>query len=453
MHYNIFMTKVKEPSVAGTFYPADSEALKKQIEEFKNNNHVDYEYKTRAIIVPHAGLIYSGLVAYQGINQLDRNIKTIFIFAPAHRAAFGGLALSSYDEWRLPFKNIKINQDINKELNGQFGAEFNDEAFSLEHSVEIQIPLIQSIFEDIDIVPILVGAQVPEIISDIIEKYYQNPDFGFIISSDLSHFLTDAEAQKLDLKTALMIESGNIEGFSYNQACGAIGICGLVDFAAKNKYSLIRVNMMNSSFVSNDKNRVVGYGSWILYEGTKNEFLKKYYSKYMLTLARKVILSKFDNSKIYTNHMPVFNELGACFVTLKKNDCLRGCIGSIIAHQSLINDLVQNAQKSAFSDPRFEPVEKDEVKDLTINISILSSPKKIDFKDENDLLDKIVPYQDGLIIKDGYNQAVYLPSVWEELSEKEMFLKSLKIKAGLHPDHFSPNFEAYRFYAQYIEEN
>ena len=170
----------------------------------------------------------------------------------------------------------------------------------------------------------------------------------------------------------------------------------------------------------------------------------------MLNLVEEIISSKFNNQKVMTNHLPVFEELGACFVTLKKQGHLRGCIGSIIAHQPLINDLINHANNSAFKDPRFNPVEESEIKDLEIDISLLSDPKPIDFKNEQDLLDKIVPYKDGIIIKDRNYQAVYLPSVWEELSEKELFLNSLKMKAGLSPDYFSDTFQAYRFEAQYI---
>jgi AmmeMemoRadiSam system protein A len=189
-----------------------------------------------------------------------------------------------------------------------------------------------------------------------------------------------------------------------------------------------------------------------LYEGTKNKFIKEYYSEYLLNLCRNVILSKFNKDTLYTGHAPVFTQLGACFVTLKKNNNLRGCIGSIIAHQPLINDIVEHAKDAAFRDPRFNPVEQNEVDSLTIDISILSEPQPMTFRDEQDLLEQIVPFSDGIIIKDKNRQAVYLPSVWEDLPDKAMFLNSLKIKAGLPPEHFSDTFEAYRFSTVYIEE-
>lgn len=447
------MTKIKEPSVANAFYSGDTTVLKKQLDDFAKQNGNHYEYKTRAVIVPHAGLIYSGQLAYEGISQLDKSIKNIFIFAPSHRVPFNGLALSGYDEWKTPLGTVKINQDVNSDIAETFDAEIYDEAFANEHSVEIEVPAIQHLFgNEISIIPVLIGKTNPQVITEIISEYYDNPEFGFVISSDLSHFHSDKEAQRIDSETAKMIESGNIQELRYEQACGAVGIYGLTEFANKNKFSLIRINLINSSLVSGDKSSVVGYGAWFLFESTKNEFIKKYYSEYLLKLCRNIILSRFNREKLYTGHAPVFNQLGACFVTLKKKGNLRGCIGSIISYQPLINDIVQHAQDAAFRDPRFNPVEENEVEDLTIDISILSEPKPITFKDEQDLLNQIVPFKDGIIIKDKGYQAVYLPSVWEDLPEKTLFLNSLKMKAGLPSDYFSDTFEAYRFSTVYIEE-
>ena len=447
------MMKIKEPAVANMFYSGNPEVLKAQLENFSLQSTNKYEYRTRAVIVPHAGLVYSGRLAHEGISQLDKNIKNIFIFAPAHRVAFDGLALTSFDKWQTPLGNIDINQDINKELTENFGAKIYDEAHREEHAAEVQVPFIQMLFKEIKIIPIVVGRENPDKITKIIERYYKDKDNGFIISSDLSHFLTDSNAKQIDLQTAEMIETGNIQGLKYEQACGALGIYGLTSFANQNNYSLIRINMYNSSLTTNDKTRVVGYGAWFLYEGTKNKFIKKYYSSYMLKLSRDIIKSRFNGENINTNHTEVFNETGACFVTLKKKGHLRGCIGSIIPHQPLISDLIQNTQNSAFKDPRFNPVSFDEIEHITIDISVLSVPKQIKFKDEADLMSQIVPNKDGIIIRDGRYQAVYLPSVWEELPDKNLFMRSLKMKAGLHPEYFSDTFEAYKFETEYIEEN
>ena len=447
------MKKIKYPAAAGTFYPNNALELKKQIEFFAQYCQNDYTYASRAVIVPHAGLIYSGRLAYEGISLLDRNLKNLFIFAPAHRVGFEGLSLSGFELWQTPLGEIEVNQQINNELKEKFNAQFFDKAFEYEHSIEVQLPLIQSVFKNVKIIPLLAGSADYQVISQIIKYYYDDKENGFIISSDLSHFLTDEKAKKIDAVTADMIETGNIDNFQYEQACGALGIAGLVDFANKKNYSLIRIGMHNSGLTTGDKTRVVGYGSWFLYEGQTNEFIKKYYSKLIIDICRQAIKSKFEPDIVEIKYPQVFSRIGACFVTLEKNNTLRGCIGSVIARRPLINDIIMNAKNSAFSDPRFLPVQQNEISQLKIAVSILSEPKKISFTDENDLLRQMRPNIDGIIIKDGIYQAVYLPSVWEQLPDKREFLETLKVKAGLKPDYFSDTFESYRFETVYIKEN
>lgn len=447
------MKKIKYPAAAGTFYPNNALELKKQIEFFAQYCQNDYTYASRAVIVPHAGLIYSGRLAYEGISLLDRNLKNLFIFAPAHRVGFEGLSLSGFELWQTPLGEIEVNQQINNELKEKFNAQFFDKAFEYEHSIEVQLPLIQSVFKNVKIIPLLAGSADYQVISQIIKYYYDDKENGFIISSDLSHFLTDEKAKKIDAVTADMIETGNIDNFQYEQACGALGIAGLVDFANKKNYSLIRIGMHNSGLTTGDKTRVVGYGSWFLYEGQTNEFIKKYYSKLIIDICRQAIKSKFEPDIEEIKYPQIFGRIGACFVTLEKNNNLRGCIGSVIARRPLINDIIMNAKNSAFSDPRFLPVQQNEISQLKIAVSILSEPKKMSFTDENDLLRQMRPNIDGIIIKDGIYQAVYLPSVWEQLPDKREFLETLKVKAGLNPDYFSDIFEAYRFETVYIKEN
>lgn len=446
------MAKIKEPSVAGSFYTDDAQALENQIESFAKYSKNPYEYKTRAVIVPHAGLVYSGRLAYEGISQIDSNVKNIFILAPAHKVGFEGIALSSFDKWKTPLGEIEVNQDICKKLAEKYNAKVNDDAIAPEHAIEIEVPIIQKVFDDVKIIPILIGKTDFRVISNILREYYPNKENGFVISSDLSHFLSDENARKLDNKTAQMIETGNLADFRYEQACGALGIAGLVEFANENNYSLIRIDMTNSSAATNDKSSVVGYGCWFLYEGDKNEFINKYYNNVLIDIVKIVLKTSFTNEKFSINYPRVLDEFGACFVTLEKFGQLRGCIGSIVAHQPLIRDLVQHAKDAAFNDYRFPQVAENELKDIKVSISLLTEPKRIIFANEKDLLNQMVPNIDGIIIKDGKYQAVYLPVVWEQLPNKKDFLNSLKVKAGLSPAYFSETFEAYRFESIYIKE-
>lgn len=450
------MKKIKSSSVAGKFYPKDKKELDSFLDDCFENNRKNYNYSARAIIVPHAGYVYSGQFASEGFQYLNKKAKNIFIIAPTHYIGIDGIAVSSADVWATPLGEISVNKEINQELVSAFGAKFNDIAIEPEHALEVQIPFIQELLPESKIVPILVGDASPEIITNLISHFWKDKDNVFIISSDLSHFHHDSEAQKIDKVTAEMIETQEISEFSSHQACGSIGILGLVEFAKQEEFSLIRINLKNSSVASGDKSRVVGYGSWLLFEGTKEKFVKDNYSELLLETCSKSILSGFETGRplrVEPSEFPeVLQQSGASFVTLEIDENLRGCVGSIIANQSLILDVAKNAFASAFSDTRFAPLSEEEYKYLNIAISLLSAPSRISFKDEMDLLNQIEQDIDGIIIQDGNYRAVYLPSVWEQLPDKKLFLNSLKQKAGLSPSHFSKTFEAYRFRTEYIKK-
>lgn len=136
---------------------------------------------------------------------------------------------------------------------------------------------------------------------------------------------------------------------------------------------------------------------------------------------------------------------GATFVTVEKEGRLRGCIGSLQAHRPLVTDLVENAYRAGFKDPRFPPLSQEELEEVTFSISILSAPEPMAIKDEQDLLSQLVPNVDGLIIADQGRRATFLPQVWEQLPTPEVFLAHLKKKAGMAPNHWSDTFQALRY--------
>jgi uncharacterized protein len=160
---------------------------------------------------------------------------------------------------------------------------------------------------------------------------------------------------------------------------------------------------------------------------------------FLLQTARETISSKLGGSR--SNENPEKEDIpeeadrnGACFVTLTKNGELRGCIGSLEARRSLIEDVRANAYNSAFRDPRFPPVRKDELKNISIEISILSERTKVEYSDLEDLKNKIIPGIHGVYLTYGYNSATFLPQVWEQLPEFDYFFSHLCQKAGLRSD-------------------
>lgn len=439
--------KVKHNSAAGKFYPADRNELLDLIDNFYTNCRNSSGYYSRAVIVPHAGYIFSGQLAAQGYMYLNPEFEKIFIIAPSHYSRIYGCLSCDFDEFETPLGNCKVDKDITKEF------ELNNEAFDKEHSVEVQLPFIKYFFKQARIIPILYGCENYKNITKLIEKYWHDEKTAFVISSDLSHFYPEREACKLDRYTAQMIETGNIQNFDSEQACGAVGICGITNFAALNGFTLIRAGLTNSAARTGDSSRVVGYGSWFLCEGTFADYIKAFYSDYVIDICKKSIMSGLQIGDFEINTYPcAFEEACATFVTLEIKGELRGCIGSVIPYRSLMKDLMENAHSAAFKDLRFEPLSQEEFDNLSIKVSILSQPERIIFESEDELLNKITPYKDGIIIRDGNFQAVYLPSVWAQLPDKQDFMRSLKLKAGMSEDYFSETFQAFKFKAVEITQ-
>ena len=447
----------KKSSFAGSFYPESPEELNNLLESFKEIQ--TFDYKSKAIIVPHAGYVYSGHAAMAAFQHLEAS-ENFFIIAPSHHEDFNNIALPEFTYFETPLGNIEVNNKLIAEIAEKFPSIVADEIFENEHSIEVQLPFIQNLFmphkqnavdfvknlkklgKKIRIIPILVGNCDYRLISDLISTYWENS--SFIISSDLSHYYTQQQCRQIDTYTATVIETGRIEFLEQQQACGLIGIKGLVDFANNNECAMIRAEMYNSGDISSDKDKVVGYGSWFMYEDSRNDFIETYFSKYVLKAAKASIIAAINQEEFVPHKIPaVLTQFGASFVTLKLNGELRGCIGSVYPTKPLILDIIDNAKNAAFQDPRFEPLTVEELEGLEISVSILSAIERIDFKDERDLLSKIHPH--GVILVERDKRAVYLPVVWEQLPDKEIFLNSLKEKAGLPPNYFSRTIEAYKF--------
>lgn len=423
----------KRTSGAGSFYPADKNELEKTIENYRINNP---KYFSRAVIVPHAGWTYSGKLAASGIQHLMPDAKNIFIFAPAHYERVFGCVVSNYKSFETPIGDVEVNTELTNEVAKFCDCAVNNFAFEKEHSIEVQLPFIKTFLPDAKIIPVLYGCENFKNLAETLEHFWENEDNVFVISSDLSHFYPEKEASKIDNYTAKMIEENNVRDFEIEQACGAVGICGLVEFAKKNNFSLIRNGITNSAAVTGDSSRVVGYGSWFLYEGSKNEYIKKYYSDFVIKTCKDSILSGLQLGQPEINYDCVFEEAGASFVTLELDGILRGCIGSITAIRPLISDLVYNAHAAAFSDPRFPALTLNEYNKITIKVSLLSKPERTTF-------DEIEAGKDGVIIRDGLHKAVFLPDVWEQLPEKEEFFDALLKKAGL--EDFTETLEVFKF--------
>lgn len=452
------MGHIRSPAFAGSFYPAEPAKLAAMLDFLIASNTVPSGSAPKALIAPHAGYIYSGAIAagaYGLWRDLRGTVKRVVLLGPSHRVAFRGFALCSAQAYGSPLGPMLIDEGWNRRALAMPGVRMFDDAHGPEHSLEVHIPFLQTVLgHDVALVPVVCGEALAGEVADLLDALWGGPETLIVISSDLSHFLDYDACRALDGKTAATIEALSPHALGRDQACGRVGIGGMVTAAKRRGMAVRRLGLCNSGDSAGPRDRVVGYGAWGFWdaaaeEGRDAEAMARNHGGMMLDIAWQSVSSGLKAGCPLGIDLaacpPDLRQEGASFVTLKKNGILRGCIGSVLAHRPLAVDLAENAFRAAFHDPRFPPLDETEVAGLGLSVSLLSRPQSMTFRDEADLLAQLTPHRDGLIIEDGGRRAVFLPAVWQSLPDKKVFLAQLKRKAGLAPDHWSPSFTARRF--------
>lgn len=260
------MPHIREPAVAGLFYPDDPVLLQEQVERLLT---ADTAVATRpkALIVPHAGYIYSGPVAASAYAQLlplrDR-IQRVVLLGPSHRVAFTGLAASSARYFSTPLGLIQVDQQAMVDdilLLPQ--VRVLDEAHREEHSLEVQLPFLQTVLgADFTLIPLVVGETEAEEVAEVIDKLWGGPETLLVISSDLSHYHDYTTARRLDSATSQAIEQLNPLAIDYHQACGRNPVNGLLLAARQHHLNATILDVRNSGDTAGTRDRVVGYGAY-----------------------------------------------------------------------------------------------------------------------------------------------------------------------------------------------
>ncbi len=255
----------REMSVAGSFYPASKDEISRYFNHFNklyDENQTLPNLKSRAIIVPHAGYIYSGYTANIAYRVLEKsNIKKFVVIGPSHRVAFNGISLCDFSSYTTPFGDIENGNDLSQKLKDEFSLSCLKEAHS-EHSTEVQFPFIKHYIPDAKIVELVYSKIDAEYISEIIDFILAQEDCGVIISTDLSHFYNLEDANKLDLICLDAIQNQDIQKLDSGcEACGITGVKAMLQSANKLKLSSHILDYRTSADASNDTSRVVGYMS------------------------------------------------------------------------------------------------------------------------------------------------------------------------------------------------
>jgi len=259
--------KLRTAAVADQFYPADRGQLAAQVTDLLQNSN-PYPIQPKALIVPHAGYVYSGRTAGLAFSLLKSSknvINKIVILGPCHRVYLKGAAIPRCEFFETPLGNVPLDIDCLAKLSQFPQVSISEEAHILEHSIEVQLPFLQSIFSDFKLIPIVIGDISGQQLTEVINYLWGNEQTLIVVSSDLSHFLDYQSAIALDNQTTKAIESFQPDKISREAACGGEGIKALLNLAQKNHLHVKTLNQCNSADSIGDKNRVVGYGSYAFY--------------------------------------------------------------------------------------------------------------------------------------------------------------------------------------------
>ncbi len=256
---------IRPPAVAGTFYPADPVELESFI-QFALGSCSGAAFDAKALIVPHAGYIYSGEIAGRAYRLVCNRpkVKKVILLGPAHRAYVEGLALSSATHFQTPLGSVPVATELNREILSLPQVQVSDQAHLREHSLEVQLPFLQQTMKDFKLVPLLVGDATPSETAEVIDKLWGGEETLLVISSDLSHFHPYNEAQQIDQSTseAIIKKSESLTG---DQACGCRAINGFMRSAKRHGLNVSELARCNSGDTAGEKDSVVGYGSYALY--------------------------------------------------------------------------------------------------------------------------------------------------------------------------------------------
>ncbi len=436
---------VRPAVFAGQFYTADPARLSAEIESYlaAAASTAPLSGKIMAIIVPHAGYVYSGRTAAAAYALIrGRAIDTVVIVGPSHRFAFEGCSIWPDGGFATPLGVARVDAALAGEIAKASGFRFRPEAFAEEHSVEVQVPFVQKVLPGAAIVPIVMGRQTrstSRALAAALGKTCLDKNVLVVASTDLSHFLPKAEAQATDAATAELVRAMNTASLIRKTEAGENIMCGGGPVAAvlllAEKTGKPKVEILSRTDSSGFGGPVVGYLAAAVLAGDGPQdagfSLTPEEKTELLRLARASVTEFVERRSVIedTSGKVRFTEPRGVFVTLTKRGNLRGCIGFIEPVAPLGQAVIRAAIYAATEDTRFRPVEPAELKDIAIEISVLTPVREI--ADPR----QVIVGRHGLIVARGGRKGVLLPQVpVENKWDREMFLEQGCLKAGLPPD-------------------
>jgi AmmeMemoRadiSam system protein B/AmmeMemoRadiSam system protein A len=427
------MASIRPAAVAGMFYPREPRTLAHEVQALLGrfgdaSPRVGFP---KALVVPHAGYIYSGSIAARAYSELAGArglVRRVVLLGPVHRVPVRGLAAPLAHAFETPLGTIAIDQAALRVLHDLPQVVTSDPAHALEHSLEVQLPFLQTMLGEFTLVPLAVGMASVAEVAEVLERLWGGAETLVVISTDLSHYHSYDVARSVDAATLARIAACAAD-IDHDEACGATPLNGLLSFARKRNFPLRLLAACNSGDTAGDKDRVVGYSAFALDEVSDVQV-----GTVLLEIARSAIEEGLFGNRPEAFDTPWLKTPGATFVTLLRNGALRGCIGSLQATRPLAQDVADNAQGAAFRDPRFPALSALEWPQCEVEVSLLGAARALAFADEADLLRQIRAGEDGLILEAEGRRATFLPQVWQGVPDKRAFLDELLRKAGLPAD-------------------
>jgi len=470
------MTAIRAAAVAGSFYPGSAPALRHALgahlavaeasagaaaaaDAGTGADAVDRPPKL--LVVPHAGFVYSGDVAALAYAPLARwrgRIRRVVLLGPAHRVAVRGLAAPTVDAFETPLGRVPVDRAALEALRDLPQVGWSDPAHAHEHSLEVQLPFLQAVLGDgFTLVPLVVGQAGPEPVGQVLDRLWGGDETLVVISSDLSHYLPDAQARARDRTTVQRILqfATDLRG---DEACGAAPLNGALRVARRRglvpRLLGLRTSADATGVARVDRERVVGYGA-IAFDpaagaagkGSDDDEDETVFGQALVGTARRAIAHALGlpHADAIPGH-PALARPGASFVSLHGFDgSLRGCVGRLQAVRPLGEDVHANARAAAFEDHRFEPLRAEEWAGLALEVSVLDPARPLAAASEAEALAALRPGIDGVILEWRGRRATFLPQVWEQLPAAADFFGALKRKAGLAADFWSAEMRLSRY--------
>ncbi len=478
----------RESVLSATFFVADASQLARSVDAFLQAAPAPrVGAPPKIIIAPHAGHIYSGQTAGKAYALLAAHaskIRRVVMFGPAHRVYFQGIALPGAGSFATPLGAMPLDTLGFDAIADLPFISTRPDAHAQEHSLEVHVPFLQRSLPQASLVPLLVGDAPREAVAQVMQRLWGDADTVFVISTDLSHFHSYPEANAIDAASCARIMAFDAS-LSHDQACGATPVNGALLLASDLAMRITQIERLNSGDTAGNspqgRERVVGYASFALYENSSNNedaidsiassavntlplghfsadhsLLNASQGAQLVQLARQQLQLHIAGETSEPLDTSALQMPGASFVTLTRQGQLRGCIGSLQAHRPLAQDVQANALAAALRDPRFPPVDAQELPHLKVEVSVLTAPQPLLHANESHALWQLRTGIDGLIFEANHQgqmyRSTYLPQVWEQIPEPRAFLSHLKVKAGLPFDFWSPTVKLSRYEVQKYHE-